>query len=370
MDTERIHEDRAGKRFCGRPQPAQSKRTRFVRSIGRLRLGRALILAAAIGVPLFAAAYVPLAANAAEERGASDSAATEIEGLSALKMPEGDLAPEGAAIAGDGGLVLADSMEKRIFLVKDGETETLAGAKGAEDIYGEPSGGYADGEAKEARFAQPLSVAFYNGGWLVSDAKNGALRWIYKGEVKTLDVSSKLKRPAGLAADRKGHVYVSDAGEGRIIAVSTEGGERTIAEGLEAPTAMCCKKGSLYIAETGANRILKLDLKKVASSSSLVEPEVVAGSRESGFADGDAGKAAFSSPQGIAANKRGVVFVSDTANAALRRIQNGKVDTLISKDPASMSTDFVSPKGLVLSHKKLYICDPFGGDVYIFDLSR
>jgi hypothetical protein len=45
----------------------------------------------------------------------------------------------------------------------------------------------------------------------------------------------------------------------------------------------------------------------------------------SGFVDGAATSAKFSSPAGIALDTNGVMYVCETSNAALRIIANGKI---------------------------------------------
>ena len=280
-------------------------------------------------------------------RAEKENAAAPVEGeidigdLEVVENPEVGYAPEGVAFAGDGSIVVSDSNKNIILSVKDGKATVLAGEKGAKGIYGEAVGGYRDGKAGESMFGKPAGVAPYGGGWAVCDRDNGALRWISGDAVKTLDISSELERPVGAAADKKGNLYVSDAKTGKVYQIPQQGKPSALVKDLKQPTALCFKKGALYIVETGLNRILKMNL-----SDKNAKPEVFAGSGEEAFLDGDAMDAAFSSPQGIAVGKDGSVFVSDTANSALRRIKSGKVDTLIREEASSLSADFVSPKGL------------------------
>ena len=53
------------------------------------------------------------------------------------------------------------------------------------------------------------------------------------------------------------------------------------------------------------------------------------------------------------------IYVSDTANGAVRTIKNGRVDTLIAQSDEDPESVPVSPMGLLVSGGTLYICDSF-----------
>lgn len=78
--------------------------------------------------------------------------------------------------------------------------------------------------------------------------------------------------------------------------VSMEGAVTTVAEGLDEPMGLYIRSGVLYIAETGANRIRKVE-------DGTVFP--VAGSGEEGLEDGPAEDASFSGPQGVCLGEGG-----------------------------------------------------------------
>ncbi len=152
--------------------------------------------------------------------------------------------------------------------------------------------------------------------------------------------------PTGLATDDEGNLYVSDTHQGAVRRVSTEGQVTTVAKELEDPMGLYWSDGMLYIAETGANRIVKLDPK----SGTLEE---VAGSGVSGSEDGDISKARFSSPQRVIGSSDGTLYISDTGNGKVRRISAGQVTTIETKER------LFSPAGLLLQEDTLYICDSF-----------
>jgi len=80
--------------------------------------------------------------------------------------------------------------------------------------------------------------------------------------------------------------------------------------------------------------------------------EVWAGSGLAGFADGAAEEAKLSSPEGVATDAAGTVWVGDTANHAIRRVAGGKVTT-VAGDGSAGFTDgttarFDSPTGVAV----------------------
>ena len=168
--------------------------------------------------------------------------------------------------------------------------------------------------------------------------------------------------PTGLACDGEGNLYVSDTFEGAVRVITPDGSVSTLIDGLTDPMGLCWKDGTLYIAEAGANRIVKVTDGKLT---------VVAGSGEDGFVDGPAAQAAFSSPQGVVVGDDGAVYVSDTVNGAVRRIKNGVVTTLAHRDESDLNTFIpTSPVGLAVRGDQLYVCDSFARRVFVISLEQ
>jgi sugar lactone lactonase YvrE len=213
------------------------------------------------------------------------------------------------------------------------QPRTPAGWRGVvSTLAGSGAPGYADGAARETRFADPFGVA--------------------------------------VAAD--GSVYVADAGEAnRIRKVSPEGVVTTLAGGREGfadgagaaavfntPSALALDAaGNLYVADTGNNRVRKVTPEGVVTT--------LAGDGEAGFLDGPAAQARFDSPVGLTVDKDGNVYVADTYNDRLRLItKEGVVKTLAGSggpgnaDGVSISASFDTPCGVAVSD---------AGDVYVAD---
>jgi len=142
--------------------------------------------------------------------------------------------------------------------------------------------------------------------------------------------------PFGVALDRAGNVYLSDAGDNnRIRKINSDGVVSTLAGSTEGyadgagaaaqfstPSGVAIDTaGNLYVADTGNNAIRKLTPEGVVST--------LAGDGVAGFRDGKGAAARFNGPLGVAVDRAGVVYVADSYNDRIRRIApDGTVTTL------------------------------------------
>lgn len=291
-------------------------------------------------------------------------------GVSLLALGDSPIGPGGIA-GGEEGLILTDLYNRKVWKLQNGKLEPLAGGDTAPDVNGQPVGGYHDGRADRCSFKSPWAVAPFLDGWAVSDAENNALRYISGGEVQTLNCSARepnlpvsggrvsFAYPTGLAAGSDGSLYVSDTHRGAVRKIAPDGGVTTVASGLSDPMGLCWSNGALYVAETGANRIVKIENRRVS---------LVAGSGEEGSEDGSASRAAFAFPKGVAVGGDGTVYVSDTGNGAVRRVRDGEVSTLFSRETLAEREGLLapaSPTGLLIVGETLYVCDSFNQAVYV-----
>lgn len=325
----------------------------------------ALCLTAAAGFP--AAADEGNVVEDGQERVVRVVERDKAEVKNALKVL---CAPSGIVAAADGSILVTDTYNKQLWCIKNGETTLYAGTTGVRDIYGEPVGGYNDGNNSESLFKLPWAVAQFKDGYAVSDTENNAIRIVGTNITQTntghklsgyKDGNSYLavfNRPTGLAFNGKDILYVADTGNGAIRMVTTYGMVATLMTDLSEPTGLCYKNGSLYVAESGANRVLKI-------TDGVVKE--VYGSGTEGNADGPQAEAQLSCPQGVTVADDGAVYISDTGNGVVKKVVNGTVTTLFSSNPSVLESSLVSPLGLLVVGDQLYVCDNFSKKILILN---
>ncbi len=192
---------------------------------------------------------------------------------------------------------------------------------------------------------------------------------------------ARFDAPAGLAADAAGNLYVADAGNSTIRKITPDGAVTTLAgiagaEGsadgpgslarFSRPAAVAVDAaGAIFVADTGNHTI-----RKIAPDGTV---STVAGSAGNpGAADGPAGDARFDSPKGVAVDAAGNIYVADTRNQTLRKIgPGGAVTTLAGSAGSSGANDgtgaaarFTDPAGLAVDGAgNVYVGQPRSGSI-------
>ena len=184
--------------------------------------------------------------------------------------------------------------------------------------------------------------------------------------------ASRFSDPFGVALDLQGNVYVADGGDSnRIRRINADGVVSTFAGGREGfadgvreaaafhtPSALALDRaGNLYVADTGNHAI-----RKVAPSGSVT---TLAGDGQAGYQDGVGRAARFNGPVGLAVDKDGNVYVADTYNDRIRRIApDGTVTTLAgagqpgNADGPAPAAGFDTPTAIVVDKKgTLFVAD-------------
>jgi len=256
-------------------------------------------------------------------------------------------------------------------------------------IAGDGSPAFRDAApAKQSAFADPFGIAISSEGTIyVSDAgENNCIRKLAAdGTVSTLagrdgsggegyadgpGMQAAFNTPSGLAVDATGNVYVADTGNNRIRKVDPQGIVSTVAgdgtagyvdgpaaqSRFDAPIGVAVdSKGNVYVADSYNDR-----LRKITPSG---EVSTIAGAGGPGYADGDAKEALFDTPCAIVAAADGALIVADTGNNRLRKISaDGKVTTLPLAFPPEINPgDLAKPLGLALTHD---------GFLYVTELDR
>ena len=239
--------------------------------------------------------------------------------------------PNGITIDSSGNLYIADRNNNRIRKIDtSGNVTTIAGS-----TYG-----FADGQGTNAKFAYPRGITIDSSGNLyVTDSNNHRIRKITPdGIVSTFSGSSagfadgqgtvaKFNLPVGITIDSSGNLYVSDTSNHVIRKISPSGSVSTVAgfgtlgstdgQGGSArftnPQGVAIdNSGNLYVADTGNHKIRKIDTSKNVTT--------IAGSGTAGFADGQGTVAKFNGPIGITIDSSGILYIGDYNNNKIRKI--------------------------------------------------
>jgi sugar lactone lactonase YvrE len=168
--------------------------------------------------------------------------------------------------------------------------------------------------------------------------------------------------PFGIAVDAGGNVFVADAGDNNLIRRIAPSGEVTTLAGGEegwldgpgtaarfnTPSAIAvAPDGSLVVADTGNHAIRRVGVDGTVTT--------VAGGGLPGLADGPAATARFDGPIGVTVAADATIFVADTYNDCIRRIApDGTVSTLAGggatgyRDGAGMEARFDTPSAIAI----------------------
>jgi sugar lactone lactonase YvrE len=150
---------------------------------------------------------------------------------------------------------------------------------------------------------------------------------------------AQINSPQGLAVDSDGNIYVADTGNQRVRKIDSSGTISTFAgngvtnffgdngpatsAGLDRPSAAVVDAaGNLYIADTFNHRV-----RKAAADGTIT---TLAGNGTPGFGgdNGPATDAMLNMPIGVAVDNAGNVYVTDSGNFRVRKInKNGKITT-------------------------------------------
>ncbi len=233
--------------------------------------------------------------------------------------------PEGIALATDGTIYVAETLSGRIRKISpDGVVTTVFGAEGADD---------------EIKLPHRLSIGPEGGLFLTDAGNNRIVRITEEGDVLAVAGNgepgdadgpvneAQFRFPIGIAVGRDGTIYVADSGNHKVRKITPGGAVVTVAGTGQAGF----KDGAAAEAQFAGLNELALDdagniyvTEVVNSRVRKISPEgvvtTVAGSGEHGFADGDPAKAKFSSPSGIAIDAAGNIYVAEIGNQRIRKI--------------------------------------------------
>jgi trimeric autotransporter adhesin len=253
----------------------------------------------------------------------------------AVKAPA-SITPDGA-----GGFYLVSHALNRVYKVSSGGLISTIAGNGIQGYSGD------GGPATSAAINGPSGIAIDSAGNLfIVDTGNNRVRKVTPaGVISTvagsgasgfsgdggLATSATLSSPADVTVDVAGSLFISDTGNNRVRKVSPIGIMSTVAgngssgfsgDGGSAISATLLNPigvavdaaGNLFIADAFNNRVRKVDTSGVIST--------VAGNGVSGFSGdgGSAVSAALETPESIALDVAGSLFIADKGNNRVRKV--------------------------------------------------
>lgn len=308
--------------------------------------------------------------------------------------------PWGVAVDSLDNLYIADAQNHRIRKISNGTITTIAGT----GIAGNSGDG---GPAAAGQLNSPRHMEFGAAGLFVSEQGNRDIRLIANGIISTAAQSAttavhavaangdlylalrfpnrivkisggtvspfagggstpggeglpqdiSLYGPMGLAADAKGNVYIADSGNHVVIKIS--GGIASVVAGvrgvggngnyngkalLNTPEGVALDTaGNLYIAERYGNAIRKVTPDGIITT--------VAGNHAQGFGgdNGPATLAFLNAPEGVAVDAGGSLIIADSGNNRVRRVTNGIITTIAGNGSTDYGGDQIAAVNATLS---------------------
>lgn len=236
-------------------------------------------------------------------------------------------------------------------------------------------------DEKESTFFEPYSMDLRNNILYVADRNNSKIYCIEDGQILNLEVKNEeFSFISGLAVDDRNNIYISDAENNQIYLINEKGecsvwagnGSKAFKDGnkdesaFDSPTGLKYKNGILYVADTGNHAIRMVKDGQVVTISGGNNSKDNDGIKSGEFLDSSTKEALFSSPMKIEVTEDGVIYVSDTGNSLIRKIQDEQVTTVAGIK--NMGKHLVKPLGLTLLDNKLYVADNFTNKIYCITL--
>lgn len=260
-----------------------------------------------------------------------------------------------------GRLYIADSDDHRIRRVNPGGDITTIAGNGTAGFSGD------GGPAVDAQLNYPASLALDAAGNVyIADAQNHRVRKVTPdGKITTIAgvghgffsgdngpaTKADLRYPRGLALGGDGSLFIAEGGGDRIRRVdpagiittvvgngtrgfSGDGGPATQAQLFSPAEIHLDRVGNLYIADQGNNRIRRVDRTGIITT--------VAGNGAKGFSGdgGPAREAQLSGAWGVAVDDAGNLYIADTGNNRIRKVDpSGRITTIAGTGIAGVAGD-------------------------------
>ncbi len=297
------------------------------------------------------------------------------------------------ALDAKGILYIADASNTRVRKVDtNGIMSVVAGKSYTQNFGGD------GGQATNASINYPYGVAFDGiGNMFIADEGNNRVRRVGTNGIITtvagtgagngsqnisgdggLATNAVVSWPWDVTVDVQGNLYIADYGNRRIRKVDTngiitivagngtsgysgDGGAATNAAMTSPHRVLVDKAGNIFISDYSNHRIRKVDINGIITT--------VAGNGTAGYS-GDGGaatNAALHWPYGVAEDAVGNLFIADSQNNVIRKVDiNGVITTEVGVGTPSFSGDGGAPTNAGLNN--VYgVAVNAGGDLFIAD---
>ncbi len=300
------------------------------------------------------------------------------------------LSPAAVAVSPTGSLYIADALDQTIRMISNGLITTVAG-NGTSGFGGD------NGPATSAQlwFNFGGIAADAAGDLFIADLYNQRVRKVSKGVITTVAgtgiqgfsgdngpaTSAQLANPAGIAVDSTGSLYIADSGNNRIRKVLNgvittvagsgtsvfggdggDNGPATDAELAQPSLIAVDSSGNLFISGFSDSRIRKV-------SNGVIT--TVAGNGTFGFSGdgGPATSAQLADPKGLAVDSAGDLLIGDSSNNRIRKVANGVITTVAGSSLSGFSGDNGPALNAELGSLQGLAVDS-AGNVYFVDSGR
>jgi sugar lactone lactonase YvrE len=283
--------------------------------------------------------------------------------------------PSGIAVDPNNNLYIGDSSSYHLLKYTPSGSSTIVAGNGLRYYLGD------NGPAAAAQFVQPQGIALDPSGLIVYIADRGEarIRKFQGGTISTPPGATALG-PAGVVADASQNLYIADAAGNEVLRVAAGTGAVTLVAGtgtagssgdngiatsaqLNQPSGVLLDSaGNIYIADTGNNRIRKINAAGIITT--------IVGISGAPLFTGDGGlatNASVNQPAGLAMDSAGDLFIADTGNNRIRKVNPAGIITTVAGNgsnsysgdggPAT-SAGIVSPHGIAVDTRgNLFIPD-------------
>ena len=225
-------------------------------------------------------------------------------------------------------------------------------------------------------------VIVNTGGFIELNTGNGTPA--FSGDSGQAKVAS-LNTPGDVTIDASGNLYIADssnhrirkvdpagvittfAGNGTPCALPTnacgDGGLATAANLKNPSSVVMDSAGNLYIADTGDNKIRKVDTGGNIST-------VVGTGNISANGDGTATTKNVKSPEGLAIDSSNVLYISDTGHHTIRTLNGLNITTIAGDGFAGFIDDPTVPLNAEFNFPKAIAVNPAGTKIYVADTNN